>query len=230
MCSSDLEKGLGVTAVNIYGLSEIIGPGVSNEDFEEKNTGSYVWEDHFYPEIVDKNTGEPLEYGQQGVLVFTTLTKEGMPMLRYWTGDMCTLTYDFSEKRTHVKMGQILGRADDMMIIRGVNFYHTQVEDVLKDIEHASAYYQIVISRAGTMDEVEVKIEIEPDLLRGLDIPVISDETVKSHPVLIHLHHNISKKIKDTVGLSMRVTLVNVGVIPRSEGGKLSRIVDLRHI
>lgn len=131
----DVENGLGVYAVNIYGLSEIIGPGVSNEDFEEKGTGSYVWEDHFYPEIVDKNTGEPLEYGQQGVLVFTTLTKDGMPLLRYWTGDICTLSYEHSEKRTHVKMGSILGRADDMLIIRGVNFFHTQVEDVLKDIK-----------------------------------------------------------------------------------------------
>ncbi len=226
----DVENGLGVSAVNIYGLSEIIGPGVSNEDFEEKGTGSYVWEDHFYPEIVDKNTGEPLEHGQQGVLVFTTLTKDGMPLLRYWTGDICTLSYEHSEKRTHVKMGSILGRADDMLIIRGVNFFHTQVEDVLKDIKNASAYYQVIITREGKMDEVEIKIEVEPQILRGLEIDIISDEVVHQHIVLKELHHNISKKIKDNIGISMRVSLTHEGTIPRSEGGKLSRILDLRKI
>lgn len=225
-----VEQALGVTAVNIYGLSEIIGPGVSNEDFEEKGTGSYVWEDHFYPEIVDKNTGEPLEYGQQGVLVFTTLTKTGMPLLRYWTGDICTLTYEFSEKRTHIKMGQILGRADDMLIIRGVNFFHTQVEDVLKDIKNASAYYQVIVSRAGAMDEVELKLEVEPEILRGLGITSLSSEIVQTHRILEDLHQTVSKKIKDNIGISMRVSLVEAGHIPRSEGGKLSRILDLRNI
>ena len=226
----DIEKGLGVSAVNIYGLSEIIGPGVSNEDFEEKGTGSYVWEDHFYPEIVDKNTGEPLEYGQQGVLVFTTLTKEGMPLLRYWTGDICTLTYEYSEKRTHVKMGQILGRADDMLIIRGVNFFHTQIEDILKDIEHASAYYQVIVSKSGIMDEIEVKIEIEPHILRGLGINIITENDLEKHPILTQIRHNITQKVKNNIGLSMKITLTHEGVIPRSEGGKLSRVVDLRKV
>lgn len=226
----DIEKGLGVSAVNIYGLSEIIGPGVSNEDFEEKGTGSYVWEDHFYPEIVDKNTGEPLEYGQQGVLVFTTLTKEGMPLLRYWTGDICTLTYDYSFKRTHIKMGQILGRADDMLIIRGVNFFHTQIEDILKDIEHASAYYQVIVSKTGAMDDVEVKIEVNPEILRGVGVSTISIQTIEQHSILNQLKQLISIKIKENIGISMKVTLTHEGVIPRSEGGKLSRVVDLRKL
>lgn len=224
----EIERNLGVTAVNIYGLSEIIGPGVSNEDFEERGTGSYVWEDHFYPEIVDTHTGEPLAYGQQGVLVFTTLTKEGMPLLRYWTGDICSLTYDYSEKRTHVKMGQIVGRADDMLIIRGINLFHTQIEDILKDIEHASAYYQLIVSRQGTMDEVEVKIEVDAALVEKLRGIKITPENVKEHAVLADLHQNIVRKIKNNIGLSMKVNLTHYGDIPRSEGGKLSRIVDLR--
>ncbi len=224
----EIERGLGVTAVNIYGLSEIIGPGVSNEDFEERGTGSYVWEDHFFPEIVDKNTGEPVSHGQQGVLVFTTLTKTGMPFLRYWTGDICHLTYEYSEKRTHIKMGQIVGRADDMLIIRGVNLFHTQIEDVLKDIEHASAYYQLIVTRQGTMDEVEVKIEVNEALLKALNIETVTPECLKQHDILAQLHHNIGHKIKQNIGLSMHITLTHFGAIPRSEGGKLSRIVDLR--
>jgi phenylacetate-CoA ligase len=224
----EVERGLGVKAVNIYGLSEIIGPGVSNEDIDERGTGSYVWEDHFFPEIVDKDTGDPLPHGQQGVLVFTTLTKEGMPLLRYWTGDICSLTYDFSEKRTHIKMTPIVGRADDMLIIRGVNFFHTQIEDILKDIEHASAYYQVVVRREGTMDDIEVKIEVENALLKDLGLTTISSEMVEKHPVLSHLYSNVLNKIKNNIGLSMKVTLTHYGDIPRSEGGKLSRIVDLR--
>jgi phenylacetate-CoA ligase len=223
-----VEKGLGVSAVNIYGLSEVIGPGVSNEDFEEKGTGSYVWEDHFFPEIVDKDTGAPLPYGQKGVLVFTTLTKEGMPLLRYWTGDICTLSYNYSEKRTHVKMSPIMGRADDMLIIRGVNFFHTQIEDILKDFEHASANYQVIVTREGAMDDVELKIEVEPDILRGLGIARITSEIMGEHAVLSQLHLDILKKIKENVGLTMKITLSHHGAIPRSEGGKLSRIVDLR--
>jgi phenylacetate-CoA ligase len=221
-----VEKGLGVSAVNIYGLSEIIGPGVSNEDFEEKGTGSYVWEDHFFPEIVDKNTGEPLEYGQKGVLVFTTLTKEGMPLLRYWTGDICTLTYQYSEKRTHIKMGPILGRADDMLIIRGVNFFHTQVEDVLKDIDNITANYQIIVSRDGAMDDVELRLEIAPNILQNIDYQIFTQDIIANNITLNNLYHHIMRKIKDNIGLSMKLTLVGEGVIPRSEGGKLSRVVD----
>ena len=224
----DIEQSLGVHAVNIYGLSEIIGPGVSNEDFEEKGTGSYVWEDHFFPEIVDKDTGEPLAYGQKGVLVLTTLTKEGMPLLRYWTGDICSLTYDFSEKRTHIKMSQIVGRADDMLIIRGVNFFHTQIEDLIKDIANLSANYQVIVKREGKIDTVEVKIEVNADLQNSLNLLEITDQTLDNQPILKNLQQQIVQKIKDNIGLTMRVSLQHTGSIPRSEGGKLSRLIDLR--
>ncbi|MBL7816599.1 MAG: phenylacetate--CoA ligase [Saprospiraceae bacterium] len=213
-----VETGLGVSATNIYGLSEIIGPGVSQEDVEEKGTGSYVWEDHFFPEIVDKDTGEPLPEGEFGVLVFTTLTKEAMPLLRYWTNDITNIYYDHSEKRTHIKMGAIRGRSDDMLIIRGVNLFHTQIEDILKDIEALSANYQLIVSRTSAMDDVEVKVEIA-DTHKHL-----------SEDGQQEVQGFFSKKIKENIGLSMKINILKTGDIPRSEGGKLSRIVDLRKI
>ena len=151
-----VEAGLNVNATNIYGLSEIIGPGVSQEDFEEKGTGSYIWEDHFFPEVVDKESGEPLPYGEEGVLVFTTLTKEAFPILRYWTNDICSIHYDKNAKRTHIKMSAIKGRADDMLIIRGVNLFHTQVEEVIHQTEGLSPNYRLIVERQGTMDTVNV--------------------------------------------------------------------------
>jgi phenylacetate-CoA ligase len=225
----EVETKLGVTATNIYGLSEIIGPGVSQEDFEEKGTGSYIWEDHFYPEIVDKDTGEPLPEGENGVLVFTTLTKEAMPMIRYWTNDITSLYYDKSAKRTHVKMGQILGRSDDMLIIRGVNLFHTQVEAVLENFTEFSANYQLVVTRTGAMDEVEVNIEVNQELFMGIKRETSgSDEDVLNHDKIQFAHKGLSKKIKDDIGLSMRINLACPETIPRSEGGKLNRILDLR--
>ncbi|WP_118975370.1 phenylacetate--CoA ligase family protein [Taibaiella koreensis] len=222
---SAVEEGLGVTATNIYGLSEIMGPGVSQEDYEEKGSGSYIWEDHFYPEVVDKDTGEPLPYGQQGVLVFTTLTKEAMPLLRYWTNDITSIYYDKSVKRTHIKMAPIAGRADDMLIIRGVNLFHTQVEAILEHIPTLSANYQLVVTHNGTMDEVEVRVEAEAALFEALSrehsTPLECDR-------LSYAADHLRKKIKDDIGLSMKVSLTEPGAIPRSEGGKLNRIADLR--
>lgn len=222
---AEVETGLGVTATNIYGLSEIIGPGVSQEDHEEKGSGSYIWEDHFYPEIVDKDTGEPLPYGQQGVLVFTTLTKEAMPLLRYWTNDITSIYYDKSAKRTHIKMAPIAGRADDMLIIRGVNLFHTQVESVLEYIPELSANYQLIVSKSGTMDEVEVRIEVDQDLFDALNK---DGNAVLEHDRITRAIEQLKKKIKDDIGLSMKATLATPGAIPRSEGGKLNRIVDQR--
>ena len=135
----EVEKQLDVKATNIYGLSEIMGPGVSQEDVDERGTGSHIWEDHFYPEIVDPETGDPLPLGSEGVLVFTTLTKEAFPLIRYWTNDICSLHYDPHAKRTHIKMSPIKGRADDMLIIRGVNVYPTQIESVLSTFEGLTA-------------------------------------------------------------------------------------------
>lgn len=208
----EIEEKLNVKATNIYGLSEIIGPGVSQEDFEEQGTGSYIWEDHFFPEIVDKDTGESLPYGEEGVLVLTTLTKEAFPVLRYWTNDICSLSYDHSIKRTHIKMSKIKGRSDDMLIIRGVNLFHTQVEDVIANIEELSPNYQLIVTKRDAMDTVEVKVEVVDNALLN------NEELIKK----------FSKKIKDNIGLSMKISLQPVGEIPRSEGGKLNRIIDKR--
>lgn len=207
-----VEQGLNVTATNIYGLSEIIGPGVSQEDFEERGSGSYIWEDHFFPEVVDKDTGEQLEYGQEGVLVFTTLTKEAMPLLRYWTNDICSIDYDPNGKRTHIKMSPIKGRSDDMLIIRGVNLFHTQVEDVIEKLDFVLPNYQLIVSRQGTMDEVLVKAEVAT----GID-PTNQDLSIE-----------FAEKIKDSIGITMKVELLKKGEIPMSQGGKLSRIIDHR--
>lgn len=208
----EIEQKLHLKATNIYGLSEIIGPGVSQEDFEEQGTGSYIWEDHFFPEIVDKDTGKPLPYGEEGVLVFTTLTKEAFPVLRYWTNDICSLTYDHSHKRTHIKMGALKGRSDDMLIIRGVNLFHTQVESIIENIPQLTPNYQLIVTKQNAMDSVEVKVE-----------------TSNSNDINnVDLSKGFIKKIKDNIGISMKVTLVAPGGVPRSEGGKLKRILDLR--
>jgi len=217
-----VEAGLGVTATNIYGLSEIVGPGVSQEDFEEKG-GSHIWEDHFFPEIVHPDTGEPQPYGTEGILVFTTLTKQGIPLMRYRTNDICSLYYDSDSKRTHVKMSPIKGRSDDMLIIRGVNLFHTQVEAVLHDMPEFSANYQLIIYREGALDAVEVLVELSEDVYaaKGARLPV-NDE------FLNELKRRLEKKIKDNIGLSMRITLADRDALPRSEGGKLKRILDRR--
>lgn len=222
---NNIEQGLGVTATNIYGLSEIIGPGVSQEDFEEKGTGSYIWEDHFFPEVVDKDTGEPLPYGEKGVLVFTTLSKQAMPLLRYWTNDIATIYYDKSAKRTHIKMSAIAGRADDMLIIRGVNLFPSQVEAVLNNIPCLGTNYQLEVYNNGTMDGVTVKVEIESGLF---DQITQAGNDPFTHDQVLHGYKMCMKKIKDDIGLSMQVALCAPGSIPRSEGGKLSRINDLR--
>jgi len=226
----DIENSLGVKATNIYGLSEVMGPGVSQEAYDEQGTGSYIWEDHFYPEIVDKHTGEPLSYGEEGVLVFTTLTKEAMPFLRYWTNDICSLSYEESKSRTHIKMGQIKGRADDMLIIRGVNLFHTQVEDVFKDYEELAPNYQLVVTKEGLMDCVEVRVETCEAFQKECRLP--SDYELNesfSHEKLTFLTKKLQKNIKDSVGLSMKLSLKPYGKIPKSEGGKMQRIIDLRN-
>ncbi|UOQ55308.1 phenylacetate--CoA ligase family protein [Hymenobacter cellulosivorans] len=225
-----VESGLRVQATNIYGLSEIMGPGVSQEDVAERGTGSYIWEDHFYPEVVDKDTGEPVAEGELGVLVFTTLTKKAMPILRYWTNDITNLYYGESRSRTHVKMGPIRGRSDDMLIIRGVNFFPTQVEAILQELQHLSPYYQVVASRRGSLDEVAVSVEISEELMRRLELTTVTEAALGQHECLRTLQGTFAKKIKDNIGLSMQVQLVGFGELPRSEGGKLSKVQDLRNV
>ncbi|MBK9730907.1 MAG: phenylacetate--CoA ligase [Chitinophagaceae bacterium] len=222
----EIQQSLNVIATNIYGLSEIIGPGVSQEDFEERGSGSYVWEDHFFPEIVHPDSGEPVPEGELGVLVFTTLTKEALPLIRYWTNDITNLYYDKSSKRSHIKMGPIRGRADDMLIIRGVNLFPTQVEEVLLGMVELAPHYQMVVSRTGAMDEVEVMVELEEQIYRENNFQRI-EEHMESDFVR-ELTYRLSKKIKDTIGLTMKVSIQNYNRLPRSEGGKLNRIKDLR--
>ena len=211
---SQIESGLGLEATNIYGLSEIMGPGVSQEDVEEKGSGSHIWEDHFFPEVVDPETRKPLPYGQEGVLVFTTLTKQAIPLVRYWTNDICSIYYDADSKRTHIKMSAIKGRADDMLIIRGVNLYHTQVEIQLQAFKELSANYQLVVQKKNAMDHLIVRVELDP----------ANQDLVDRIP----LTQKIAGKIKDNIGLSTEVEINDFGSIPRSEGGKLNRIQDQR--
>ena len=220
-----VEKALNVNATNIYGLSEIIGPGVSQEDYEEKGTGSYIWEDHFYPEVVDKDTGEPLPHGQEGVLVFTPLPTQALPILRFWTNDICSIYYDSDAKRSHIKMSSIKGRSDDMLIIRGVNLFHTQVEVLLEDFDHLAPNYQLIVKREGNMDTVDLRVEVTKDLSSG-----IAPNDFGAHDRIQQLTKELSHKIKNNIGLSMKVELTPHDTNPRSEGGKLSRINDQRNL
>jgi phenylacetate-CoA ligase len=204
----EIEQRLGVQATNIYGLSEIIGPGVSNEDVTEQR-GSYLWEDHFYPEIVDPETGEPLPDGEYGVLVLTSMSRTAMPVLRYWTGDItCLLPGENVTGRTHRRMDIIRGRSDDLIILRGVNVYPSQLEAVLVHLGEISPHYHIYLTRTGVMDELTLKVE------SGTQDPALRAEIVRL--------------VKTSVGVSISCELCDVGSLPRSEGGKLRRVTDLR--
>lgn len=226
----DIDASLGIRSTNLYGLSEIIGPGVSQECIEVRS-GSHIWEDHFFPEVVDPETGEPLPDGQEGVLVLTHLTREAMPLLRYWTSDITSLSHDTCAcGRTHVKMSRIRGRSDDMLIIRGVNLYPTQVEEILKGIPGVVPHYQLVVTRQGTLDEVEVKVELAEDLFHEVAQEVLSDEAIEADHRTSSLRNTIKNAIRGTTGLNMTVILMAPGTVPRSEGGKLRRSIDLRNL
>ena len=214
---TEIEKKLDLTALNIYGLSEVMGPGVSMECIEGKN-GLHIFEDHFIAEIIDTETGEPLPYGETGELVFTTITKEAFPVVRYRTKDITSL---MPEKcacgRTHVRMNRIQGRTDDMLIIRGVNLFPTQIEHVLMGIDEVEPHYQIVVNRQGSLDTIEVQVEVSEDLF--------SDEV----KVLEGLSKRIQGEIKDLLGVSASIKLVEPKTIQRSEG-KAQRVIDNRKI
>lgn len=227
---ANVEASLGIAATNIYGLSEIIGPGVSQECIEAR-AGSHIWEDHFYPEVVDPDNGEPLPDGKEGVLVFTHLTREAMPLLRYWTGDITYLNHEVcSCGRTHVRMGPIRGRSDDMLIVRGVNLYPTQIEEILKNVPQVVPHYQVLVKREGSMDEAEVKVEVAEPIYHTIAEEVLSDEVVEANEQTRNLRNKIQYLIKDTIGLTLKVSLVAPGSIPRSEGGKLRRVADMRNL
>ncbi len=184
----------------------------------EERSGSHVNEDHFLPEIIDPDSGEPLPEGEEGVLVFTTLTKEALPVLRYWTGDICTLdSSSCSCGRTLVRMGPIIGRSDDMVVVRGVNVFPSQVGAVLGRMPELSPHFGLVVRRLGTMDEVEVLAEVTPEV-----VPSLNDDRARA------LSERAAVLIRDTIGCSMTVTLVEPGKGPRSDGGKIQRVQDLR--
>lgn len=211
---NQVETGLDVKATNIYGLSEIIGPGVSQESVEEQGTGSYIWEDHFFPEIVDKDTGVPLPYGEEGVLVFTTLTKEALPILRYWTNDICSIQYDKNAALPYIKMATIKGRADNMLIVRGVNLFHTQIEEVLQGVEKIVPNYQIHVDRIGNLDTLCVHCEVKEGV------------SIEDMQLIKHLKSQIRAKI----GIASDIKLVSPFSMPESQGGKTQRIFDVRDI
>ncbi len=227
---ADIDASLGIRSTNLYGLSEILGPGVSQECIEAR-AGSHIWEDHFYPEVVDPNTGEPLPDGKEGVLILTHLTREAMPLLRYWTSDITYLTHEPCEcGRTHVRMGPIRGRTDDMLIIRGVNLYPTQVEEVLKGIPEVVPHYQLIVKREGTLDEIEVKVEVSESIFREVAQDALANDVMEIDARIQSLRHRIQQQIRGTLGLNMKVILEPPNTIPRSEGGKLRRVVDQRKL
>ena len=219
-----IDAGLGVRSTNIYGLSEVIGPGVSCECVEAR-AGSHVNEDHFLPEVVDAETGAALPEGAEGVLVFTTLTKEALPLVRYWTGDITSLSSEpCACGRTLVRMGLIKGRADDMLIIRGVNVYPTQVEAALLELPELTPNYRIVVSRSGTLDEAEVEVEVSEAFLRAAGTESLSGELEHVR----ELRTRAERRLRERIGCSLAVTLETPGTVPRSEGGKLQRVLDRR--
>ncbi len=210
-----IEKEWDIVAIDIYGLSEIIGPGVAIEC--EGKDGLHVWADHFLPEVINPETGEVLDEGEEGELVLTTLTKEALPMIRYRTGDIVKLTNSECPhcKRTMPRISKIKGRIDDMLIIRGVNVFPSQIESVLTKIPEVSPHYQIVVSREKYLDKIEVKVEVTEK--------TFSDEIKK----LEELQKRIEKEISGTLGISVSVKLVEPKSIERSIG-KAKRVIDLR--
>jgi len=210
----DLERNLGVLAIDIYGMSELIGPGVASEC--EAQCGMHVFEDHFYPEIIDPETEEVLPPGSRGELVMTTITKEALPVIRYRTRDITALHYEQCAcGRTMVRMDRITGRSDDMLIIRGVNVFPSQIEEVLTSIEGTAPHYQIHIKREGTLDEMELWVEVTE--------PVLKDEI----RALETLSRRIAAEVHSALNVTCRVKLVEPKTIERSEG-KAKRVIDHR--
>jgi phenylacetate-CoA ligase len=212
----EIEAQLGITAIDIYGLSEIIGPGVATEC--QVQSGLHISEDHFYPEIIDPQTGETLPDGEKGELVLTTITKEGMPMVRYRTRDLTVLNRNVCEcGRTLARMSKVLGRSDDMLIIRGVNVFPSQVESVLLGMGETSPHYQLIVDREGNMDTLTVMVEVTDEMF--------SDEVRR----LETLEHRIQLELASALRVSAKVRLVGAKTIERSEG-KAKRVIDKRQI
>ena len=205
----DIEASANIDAVDIYGLSEVMGPGVANECIETKD-GPVIWEDHFYPEIIDPETGEVLPDGEEGELVFTTLTKEALPVIRYRTRDLTRLLPPTA--RSFRRMGKIVGRSDDMLIIRGVNLFPTQVEELILQHGKLSGQYQLVVTREGPLDAVEVRCEV---------LPGVEDDRAA-------IGQWLQQRIKTLIGVSTAVTVGAPESIERTLVGKARRVVDKR--
>ena len=211
----EIEEKLNLKAIDIYGLSEILGPGVGIECIEAQN-GLHIWEDHFIPEIINPDTGDVLPVGEKGELVITTITKEGIPLIRYRTRDITRLTKEPCIcGRTHARLERLSGRSDDMLIIRGVNVFPSQIESVLFNIEGVEPHYQLIVERDGNLDTLEVQVEVNEQ--------TFSDEI----KVLQGLSNKIRKEIKDLLGVTCIVRLVEPKSIARSEG-KAKRVIDNR--
>lgn len=207
----EIEAKAGIDALDIYGLSEVMGPGVANECIESKD-GPVIWEDHFYPEIINPETGEPVADGEEGELVFTSLSKEALPIIRYRTRDLTRLLPPTS--RSMRRMGKIVGRSDDMLIIRGVNMFPTQVEELVLQEAQLSGQYQIVVSRDGHLDEVAVHCELQAAAVGSPDTAAIAK--------------SLQHRIKTLIGVSTKVIIGQPDSIERTLVGKARRVVDKR--
>ncbi len=206
----EIEQAFDMHAVDIYGLSEVIGPGVANECVETKD-GLHIWEDHFYPEIIDPASGTVLPDGERGELVLTTLTKQGMPVIRYRTRDLTRLLPGTA--RSMRRMEKITGRSDDMMIVRGVNVFPTQIEEQILQLKGLAPHYQVVLTREGRMDEMEVLVEAAPSSAEAAARRVSAGD--------------LAHRIKSLIGVTAKVTVTEPGGVERSQG-KARRVIDKR--
>ena len=212
----EIQQRLGVKGFNLYGLSEVCGPGVSYEC--EAQNGSHICEDHFYPEIINPETLQPLPLGETGELVFTTLTKEGMPLLRYRTRDLCTLMGGTcSCGRTSVRMGRVMGRSDDMLIIRGINVFPSQVESVILSMEEFEPRYMIVVDRKNNLDTMQVQVEVRKNFF--------NDDIGQ----MFQMRKALADKLKSVISIKADVKLMEPGSIERSQG-KSVRVIDKRNL
>ena len=209
----DIESHAGLDAVDIYGLSEVMGPGVAMECVESKD-GPVMWEDHFYPEIINPDTGEPVAEGESGEMVITSLTKEAMPIIRYRTRDLTTLLPPTA--RSMRRIGKITGRSDDMLIIRGVNLFPTQVEELVLKMPELAPQYQLVVTREGNLDALEVLTELRSEYDH------LGDEDRKV------LAHRLGHSLKNYVGISAKITIQQTGAVERTLTGKARRVIDKR--
>jgi len=216
----EIERALGLVALDIYGLSEVMGPGVSMESAEDRN-GLFIWEDHFYPEVVDPASGDVLPLGEEGELVFTSLTKRAFPVLRYRTGDLCTLFAEPSRSgRTMVRMTKVKGRTDDMLIVRGVNVFPSEIERVVLEQRELAPHYQILLARDGALDQLTVHVEVEPAAWSALGSSIDASGVRE-------LSGRLRAELAATLALTADVQLGPPGTVPRSEG-KAVRVVDRR--